>query len=176
MKFRVPAGEVMTMLRTTILACGAAAALAGCSAVQDVQDWVSKGGKDGNEYRAVRNQPLVVPPGFDLRPPRGSSTRRGGQATTVRARRTVTGSATAGSASVPGSGERALLRKAGSGVSGAGSYVRKEVDEETKEQKEGERKFTDKLLKWENREGASTRKNPLGGKTDPVIKRKGEIF
>jgi len=163
------------MLRTTILACGAAAALAGCSAVNDVKSLIQKGSKDGNEYRAVRNQPLVVPPGFDLRPPRGGGS-SGGRSTTVRARRTVTGSATAGATTAPGSGERALVRKAASGVSGAGSYVRKEVDEESKEKKESERKFTDKLLKWENREGAETRKNPLGGNTDPVIKRKGQIF
>lgn len=163
------------MLRTTIMACGAAAALAGCSAVSDLQSFVKKGGSDGNEYRAVRNQPLVVPPGFDLRPPRGGGSARRGSSTTVRARRTVTGSA-GSAATLPGSGERALVRKAASGVSGTGSYVRKEVDEETKENKDGERKFTDKLLKWEDREGASTRKNPLGGKTDPVIKRKGEIF
>jgi hypothetical protein len=164
------------MLRTTILACGAAAALAGCSAVNDVKSFIQKGNKGTNEYRAVRNQPLVVPPGFDLRPPRGGGSARGGRSTTVRARRTVTGSATAGATTVPGSGERALVRKAASGVSGAGSYVRKEVDEESKEKKESERKFTDKLLKWENREGAETRKNPLGGNTDPVIKRKGQIF
>ena len=164
------------MLRTTILACGAAVALAGCSAVSDLQSLVKKGGSDGNEYRAVRNQPLVVPPGFDLRPPRGGTASSGSRSTTVRARRAVTGSAGTGSATAPGTGERALIRKAGSGVSGAGGYVRKEVDEETKEQKEGERKFTDKLLKWENRGGASDRKNPLGGKTDPVIKRKGQIF
>lgn len=164
------------MLRTTMLACGAAVALAGCSAVSDIKSLVNKGGKDGNEYRAVRNQPLVVPPGFDLRPPRGSSGSAASRSTTVRARRTVTGSAGSGAATLPGSGERALVRKAASGVSGTGSYVRKEVDEETKEKKDGERKFTDKLLKWENREGAETRKNPLGGNTDPVIKRKGQIF
>jgi hypothetical protein len=166
----------MKMLRTTILACGAAAALAGCSAVKDVQSFIKRGGSDGNEYRAVRNQPLVVPPGFDLRPPRGGSSSRRARSTTVRARRTVTGNAGAGTATAPGSGERALVRKARSGVSGSGSYVRKEVDKETKEKKEGERKFTEKLLKWENREGASTRKNPLGGNTDPVIKRKGQVF
>jgi hypothetical protein len=166
----------MKMLRTTILACGAAVALAGCSTVEGLQSYLKRGGKQGNEYRAVRNQPLVVPPGFDLRPPRGGSGTQRSRSTTVRARRTITGNAGAGTATPPGSGERALVRKAASGVSGAGSYVRKEVDKETKENKEGERKFTDKLLKWENRKGASTRKNPLGGNTDPVIKRKGQIF
>jgi len=163
------------MLRNTILAVGAAAALAGCSAVEGVQNWVKKGKTDGNEYRAVRNQPLVVPPGFDLRPPSGGGSAKGGRSTTIEARRTVTGSAGT-AATLPGEGERALVRKAASGVSGTGSIVRKEVDQETKENKDGERKFTEKLLKWEDREGASTRKNPLGGKTDPVIKRKGEIF
>ncbi|HUT51497.1 MAG TPA: DUF3035 domain-containing protein [Alphaproteobacteria bacterium] len=165
------------MLRSMILACGAAVALAGCSAVSDVKSLVQKGNKDGNEYRAVRNQPLVVPPGFDLRPPRGGgSAGRGGRSTTIRARRAVIGGGGGGTATLPGTGERALVRKAASGVSGAGSYVRKEVDQETKKNKESERKFTDKLLKWENREGASDRKNPLGGNTDPVIKRKGQIF
>jgi len=165
------------MFRTTILACGATVVLAGCSAVSDVKSLVQKGSKDGNEYRAVRNQPLVVPPGFDLRPPRGgNAASRDGRSTTVRARRAVIGGASGGTATSPGTGERALVRKAASGVSGAGSYVRKEVDEETKENKEGERKFTDKLLKWENRKGASDNKNPLGGNTDPVIKRKGQIF
>lgn len=163
------------MMRNAILACGAAAALAGCSAAEGVQSWLQKGGKDGNEYRAVRNQPLVVPPGFDLRPPRGGGAAQAGRSTTIRARRTVVGNAGT-AATVPGAGERALVRKAARGVSGSGSYVRKEVDEESKESKDGERKFTEKLLKWEDREGASTRKNPLGGKTDPVIKRKGEIF
>ncbi|MDH3232016.1 MAG: DUF3035 domain-containing protein [Alphaproteobacteria bacterium] len=165
------------MFRSTILACGAAVALAGCSAVSDVKSLVQKGGKDGNEYRAVRNQPLVVPPGFDLRPPRGGGAAgRAGRSTTIRARRAVIGGGAGGTATAPGTGERALVRKAASGVSGAGSYVRKEVDQETKENKESERKFTDKLLKWENRKGASDRKNPLGGNTDPVIKRKGQIF
>jgi Protein of unknown function (DUF3035) len=163
------------MLRILMLA-GGAAALASCSAVSDVQSWLKKGGTDGNEYRAVRNQPLVIPPGFDLRPPSGGgSANSAGRATTIRARRTVVGSAGT-AATLPGTGERALVRKAATGVSGTGSAVRKEVDQENKENKDAERKFTDKLLKWEDREGASTRKNPLGGKTDPVIKRKGEIF
>jgi len=164
------------MFRSMILAFGAAVALAGCSAVSDVKSLVQKGGKDGNEYRAVRNQPLVVPPGFDLRPPRGGgSAGRAGRSTTIRARRAVIGGSGA-TTTAPGTGERALVRKAASGVSGAGSYVRKEVDKETKENKKSEQKFTDKLLKWENRKGASDRKNPLGGNTDPVIKRKGQIF
>jgi hypothetical protein len=160
-----------------ILACGAAVALAGCNAASDLQSLVKKGNSGGNEYRAVRNQPLVVPPGFDLRPPRGggSATRRA-RSTTIRARRTVVGGGAAGKATPPGSGERALVRKAAKGVAGTGRYVRKEVNQETKEIKDNERKFTDKLLKWENRGGASVRKNPLGGKTDPVIKREGQIF
>jgi len=165
------------MFRTTIMACGAAAALAGCSAVSDLKSMVQKSGTGSNEYRAVRNQPLVVPPDFDLRPPRGGgSAVRGGRSTTIRARRAVVGGAAGGTATAPGSGERALVRKAASGVRGAGGYVRKEVDEETKESKDSERKFTDKLLKWEDRDGADVRKNPLGGKTDPVIKRKGQVF
>jgi len=163
------------MLRVIVVVGGAAIALAGCSAIEDVQGLVSKGNKN-SEYRAVRNQPLVVPPGFDLRPPRGggSATRRA-RSTTVRARRTVLGS-TGRTTTAAGTGERALVRKAARGVSGTGNLVRGEVDKESKDNKKRERKFTDKLLKWENRGGASVRKNPLGGKTDPVIKRKGQIF
>ena len=72
--------------------------------------------------------------------------RRGGRSTTIRARRTVVGGGSGAAATVPGAGEKALVRKAASGVRGAGRYVRKEVDEETKEKKASERKFTDKLL------------------------------
>ena len=165
------------MMRMIILAGGAAVVLSGCSAVNDLQALVQKGGGKGNEYRAVRNQPLVVPPGFDLRPPRGggSATKRA-RSNTIRARRTVIGGVPGNPKASPGTGERALVRKAARGVSGSGSYVRKEIDEETKENKDRERKFTDKLLKWEKRDGASVRKNPLGGKIDPVIKREGQIF
>jgi len=166
----------MKAIRIAVVTCGAAFVLSACSVGKDLEALVSRG-RQGNEYRAVRNTPLVVPPGFDLRPPRGGgSANRRSRSTTVRARRTVIGGGGRAGASLPGVGERALVRKAGRGVRGSGGYVRGEVDKETKESKNRERTFTDKLLKWEKRKGGDVRRNPLGGKTDPVIKRKGEIF
>lgn len=169
----------MTSMRLAAVAAGAAAMLSACGSDNGVASWINeRTGTKNDEYRIVRNQPLLVPPGFDLRPPRdgGPELRRAG-ATTVQARRTVVGSpapSTAGAA--PGAAEQAIVRRARSGVTAAGGYVRKDVDEETTKQKDSEQKFTDKLLKWEKRAGADTRKIPLGGNTDPVIKREGEIF
>ncbi|MHA1538683.1 MAG: DUF3035 domain-containing protein [Alphaproteobacteria bacterium] len=168
----------MRAFRMAFVGCGAAVLLAGCSSVgKDIQALIDTGG-DKNEYRAVRNQPLVVPPGFDLRPPvGGGEAKRRTRSTTVRARRVVVGGRGAAGAAVPaGTGERALLRKASRGVTGAGNFVRQEINKETSDRINREKRFTDKLLKWEKRKGGDVRKNPLGGKIDPVIKREGEIF
>jgi len=158
-----------------LLGGGTAVALAGCSVGEDLQALMNSGGEK-NEYRAVRNQPLVVPPGFDLRPPvgGGGATRRA-RSTTVRARRVVVGGVAVGN-TVPGAGERALVRQASRGVSGVGNFVRKEIDKTTKDSSIREKRFTDKLLKWERRKGGEVRKSVLGGKIDPIIKREGEIF
>ena len=75
-----------------------------------------------------------------------------------------------------GMGERSLIRNASRGVGGVNKYVRQEVNKETKDNIVREQRFTDKLLKWEKRKGGEVRKNPLGGKIDPIIKREGEIF
>lgn len=160
-----------------MLVSGAVLAVAGCSVGDDLQALV-KSGSDKNEFRAVRNQPLVVPPGFDLRPPvggGGSDTRRA-RSTTVRARRVVIGGTGRGSTVPAGTGERALIRKAGRGVSGVGNFVRQDIDRTTKDSIAREKLFTDKLLKWERRKGGEVRKSRLGGKIDPIIKREGEIF
>ncbi len=166
----------MRAFRMTLVFGGAAVILAGCSAGKDLQALINSGG-DKNEYRAVRNQPLVVPPGFDLRPPvgGGGATRRA-RSTTVRARRVVIGGAATGSNVPVGTGERSLIRNASRGVSGVGNFVREDINKETKDKTIREKRFTDKLLKWEKRKGGEVRKNPLGGKVDPVIKREGEIF
>ena len=165
----------MRALRMMLVGGGAAVLLAGCSVGKDLQALINSGGEK-NEYRAVRNQPLVVPPGFDLRPPvgGGDATRRT-RSTTVRARRVVVGGAAVGS-TVPGTGERALVRHASRGVSGVSNAVREDIDKTTKDSTARERRFTDKLLKWERRKDGEVRKSPLGGKIDPIIKREGEIF
>jgi len=165
----------MKILRMTLTGCGTAVLLAGCSVGEDLQALL-KSGEKKDEYRAVRNQPLVVPPGFDLRPPAGggSATRRS-RSTTVRARRVVVGGA-AGSGVPSGTGERSLVRKASRGVTGVGNFVRKDVNTETKDKLTREKRFTDKLLKWEKRKGGEVRPMRIGGKIDPVIKREGEIF
>ncbi len=159
-----------------ILAGGAVLAVAGCSVGDDLQALI-KSGSEKNEYRAVRNQPLVVPPGFDLRPPvgGGGGDVRRARSTTVRARRVVVGGAAVGN-TVPGTGERALVRQAGRGVRGVSNAVRQEIDRTTKDTTVREKRFTDKLLKWERRKGGEVRKSRLGGRIDPIIKREGEIF
>lgn len=161
----------------TLAGCGVALALSGCSVGKDLQALINPGGEK-NEYRAVRNQPLVVPPGFDLRPPvgGGGGAKRRARSTTVRARRVVVGGGTAGSAAPAGAGERSLVRKASRGVRGVGNFVRQDINKATKDKTVREKRFTDKLLKWEKRKGGEVRSNPLGGKIDPVIKREGEIF
>lgn len=166
----------MRAFRMTLLGAGTALLLAGCSVGEDLQALMNSGGEK-NEYRAVRNQPLVVPPGFDLRPPvgGGDGTRRA-RSTTVRARRVVVGGAGTGSSVPAGTGERSLIRKASRGVGAVGNFVREDINKETKDNTIREKRFTDKLLKWEKRKGGEVRKNPLGGKVDPIIKREGEIF
>jgi hypothetical protein len=94
----------------------------------------------------------------------------------VRARRVVLGGTGRGSTVPAGTGERALVRKAGRGVRGVGNFVRQDIDKTTKDSIVREKRFTDKLLKWERRKGGEVRKSRLGGKIDPVIKREGEIF
>lgn len=167
----------MRAFRMMLVGSGAAVLLAGCSVGEDLQALIGSGG-DKDEYRAVRNQPLVVPPGFDLRPPvggGGEATRRA-RSTTVRARRVVVGGGGEGSAVPEGTGERSLVRNASRGVRGVGNFVREDINKETKENTTREKRFTDKLLKWEKRKGGEVRPSPLGGKIDPVIKREGEIF
>ena len=165
----------MRALRMMLVGGGAAVLLAGCSVGDDLQALMNSG-KEKNEYRAVRNQPLVVPPGFDLRPPvGGGGDVRRARSTTVRARRVVVGGAAVGN-TVPGTGERALVRQAGRGVRGVSNAVRQEIDRTTKDTTVREKRFTDKLLKWERRKGGEVRKSRLGGRIDPIIKREGEIF
>ncbi|MCZ6858931.1 MAG: DUF3035 domain-containing protein [Alphaproteobacteria bacterium] len=166
----------MRAFRMMLVSGSAAVSLVGCSLGDDLQALINSGGEK-NEYRAVRNQPLVVPPGFDLRPPvGGGGATRQARSTTVRARRVVVGGAAVGSNVPAGTGERSLIRNASRGVGGVNKFVRQEVNKETKDNIVREQRFTDKLLKWEKRKGGEVRKNPLGGKVDPIIKREGEIF
>ena len=166
----------MRAIRMTLVGGSAAVLLVGCSLGEDLQALMNSGGEK-NEYRAVRNQPLVVPPGFDLRPPvGGGGATRQARSTTVRARRVVVGGAAVGSNVPAGTGERSLIRNASRGLGGVDNLVRQEINKETKDNIVREQRFTDKLLKWEKRKGGEVRKNPLGGKIDPIIKREGEIF
>ena len=74
-----------------------------------------------------------------------------------------------------GTAEQSLIKRARGGTVGVGNFVRADIDKTTEKKKTEKDQFTQKLLKWEKRDGADVRKNPLGGKGEPVIKRQGEL-
>lgn len=151
--------------------------LSACNAANDLQSAIRGATTQGDEYKATRNQPLVIPPGFDQRPSRDSKGDiRRKRSKTLEAPRVVTGNRTKTIANVPaGTAERALIKRARGGTVGVGNFVRADIDKTTDKKSAEKDQFTQKLLKWEKRKGGDVRKNPLGGKGDPVLKRDGEL-
>ena len=165
---------------SAIIALGVLAVLglSACNAAEDLQSAIRGKTGESDEYKAIRNQPLIVPPGFDQRPSRegGGDIRRKRSKTLQAPRRVVTGNATKTISNVPeGTAERALVKRARGGTVGVGNFVRADIDKTTEKKKSEKDRFTQKLLKWEKRKGGDVRKNPLGGKGEPVIKRQGEL-
>ena len=167
----------MTAGKSAAILVLAALGLGACNAAEDLQSAIRGTTSESDEYKAVRNQPLIIPPGFDQRPSRegGGDVRRRGSKT-IQGPRVVTGNKTKTLSNVPaGTAERSLIKRARGGTVGVGNFVRADIDKTTEKKKTEKDQFTQKLLKWEKRDGADVRKNPLGGKGEPVIKRQGEL-
>jgi hypothetical protein len=144
----------------TIAAIGAAFVASGCGVPEDVRYVANKLNSKSNvsEEGLGGGAPLVVPPGFGLRPP---TTRARGQARgTERLSRTVLKIAPEDRARIaspnrkikPGertAGEVEVLRKAGLKGRVTTNVVRKTIDIETKRNAKDSKTFVNKVLKYD---------------------------
>lgn len=172
----------MTFSRIALLGVACAFTLGACGVGKDVayiRDSLT--GKKNDDEAVTTNAPLSRPPDFALRPPadpKKASTNR-----TARTARTVlqTNATPTGGAVRPtkpgerSAGENELLRKAGI-ESTTSNVVRRTVDIENNREKEGEKKFVDKVLKYDpNRKGTDTARGRDATQAAPIIKRSNEL-
>ncbi len=150
----------------TIAAIGAAFVAGGCTVPEDVRYVANKLSRKSNvsDEGLGGGAPLVVPPGYGLRPP---TTRARGQSRgTERLSRTVLKLAPEDRARIaspnakikPGertAGEAEILRKAGLRGRVTTNVVRKTIDIETKGNKKDSKTFVNKVLKYDPKARAS---------------------
>jgi hypothetical protein len=172
----------MTACRVLAIAA-TALVLAGCGAGADIAQIV--GTAPSADTAPVKGAALTVPPDYDLRPPRGGGERTKAAEASRRARTAVL-STSAPAAGVPGAagasdaagrtpGEAALLRRAGAGES-ADPSIRSKVNAETEVDKEQEKAFVDKLVKYKDNDESQGSGSGVSANPKPTIKRQGEIF
>lgn len=102
-----------------------------------------------DEFAVLTRAPLTIPPEFGLRPPKPGAPRPQELEVKDEARKILLRSAKRDDASAnvnPTSGEQALLGRAG--AAGAESTIRREVDNESAQIAQSERRFVDKLIFW----------------------------
>ena len=134
---------------TALLACGLAAALAGCG--ESVSRSLGLDRRAPDETRVVEQAPLEIPPDFDLRPPAPGAPRPQERAARDAAAELVLGpeaaeelpAATAGTP-----GERSLLEMAGAGDADPG--IRAVVNREASVFAADDPGFIDDLMFWES--------------------------
>jgi hypothetical protein len=169
------------MTARRVLAIAATAlVLAGCGAGADIAQII--GTAPNADTAPVKGAALTVPPDYDLRPPRGGGERTKAAEASRRARTAVL-STTAPAAGAPGAGdaagrtpgEAALLRRAGAGES-ADPSIRSKVNAETDVDKEQEKAFVDKLVKYKDNDDSQGSGSGVSANPKPTIKRQGEIF
>jgi hypothetical protein len=103
------------MMLTRTMALGACALLlAGCGGTgQRIQDTLGLTRQAPDEFRVVQRAPLVVPPDYNLRPPRPGEPRPQEPAARDQARAVLTGQAAPDGTGALSSGESVLLGSAG---------------------------------------------------------------
>ncbi len=127
-------------------------ALAGCSGLQET---FGMGKNPPDEFRVMSQQPLSVPPEFELRPPGSGNEAAANEDTRTRAQRAVFGrdGSTGGGNDFEGrpgmsEGERALLSRSGAGQTP--DNIRNVLDAEARQGlgAEDEGSFWDSLMFW----------------------------
>jgi hypothetical protein len=131
-------------LRLAALA-GLALSLIGCNSIRQAAG-VTKEPPD--EFAVVTKSPLVVPPDFNLKPPKPGAVPTNQSSPTEAAQAALFGDdAAAAAAALPGNysqGERALL--ASSGGANADHSIRKQIASDAKAMEATDDSFTDQLL------------------------------
>lgn len=174
----------MAVFRTLVLGVAGALTLGACGIGKDI-NYISDsitGKKSNSDVAVTTNAPLVTPPDYALRPPTDSKS--AGNRSTERNARTVLRTAPTGTTPAVGRpvapGERSpaeneLLRKAGMERT-TSSTVRRTLDIENNRDKADEKKFVDKVVKYDpNRKGTDDAQGRDARQSKPVIKRDNEF-
>ncbi len=131
-------------------------ALAGC-ARGSVQDALGMGKRAPDEFAVVARAPLIIPPDFDLRPPRPGEGRPAAGTTSDQARATLLGqtsvpaaSGLAGDGQSIGSGaspgQQALVVEAGGST--ANPQIRRQIAEENQSLAQVEQALFTRVMEW----------------------------
>ncbi len=142
----------MARVRLVLLAVAGAAALSGC---QSLRQAVGAEKIAPDEFRVVTKAPLVVPPDFNLRPPRPGEPRPNELRPDLQARAAVFGVQTGAGASP---GERVLVAQAGAVQ--VDPRIRNLVDEEGGDIARKPRSFADRVMFFRS---SADRGDPLAG-------------
>jgi hypothetical protein len=136
--------RVRDLLRIAVLA-GSAVALIGCESIREAAG-VTKEPPD--EFAVVTKSPLVIPPDFNLRPPKPGAAPTNQSSPTEAAQTALFGDdAAAATAALPGNfspEERVLL--ANSGGANADHSIREQIASDAKNMEATDQSFTDELL------------------------------
>jgi hypothetical protein len=144
--------------RLLLLSVCATAALGGCTSVRQA---LGSEKTAPDEFRVVSKAPLVVPPEFNLRPPRPGEARPMELRADLQARTAVFGVQTGASAS---DGEKLLVARAGG--TNADPRIRAVIDEETGGVSRKPQSFSDRILGRTASPAANQPANPLPSETE----------
>ena len=135
------------LLRTAIL-LGAAAALSGCSTLQEA---AGSSKEPPDEFAIVTKAPLVIPPDYNLRPPKPGAAPTNQVAPTDAAQQALIGADTATvAAAMPGNssmGEKILLTHAG--AQNADPTIRQDLVADDTALQTSSDSFTNQVLFWQ---------------------------
>lgn len=172
----------MAVTRFAVLGVACALVLGACGAGKDIEYIKNSiAGKNAKDESVTTNAPLATPPDYALRPP--SDSKSAADRATARSARTVlqtnTGpKAKGGTPVAPGersAAESELLRKAGMERT-TSNVVRRTLDIENSRDKADEKKFVDKVLKYDpNRKADDSARGKDATQSKPVIKRSNEL-
>lgn len=140
--------------RRLVLPLAALALVVGLSACEGVKQSLGLAKQPPDEFAVLPNQPLVVPPDFQLRPPGTGGP--GAQETPVREKAAAAVFGTDGESGAEvsavgfGQGEAAILRAAG--AQGNDPNIRQTIDREFSIYAKEDESFVSDLLFWQDRE------------------------
>lgn len=129
-----------------LMACAAAALLAGCS---NLRDWAGLAKKSPDEFAVTTKAPLVIPPDFNLRPPMPGAPPANQVDPTTNAEQALFNNAdpqtvAAGMRGNYSMGEKMLMANAG--VQNADPGVRAKITADSRTLQNANRSFTDRVL------------------------------